>query len=107
MEQKGGTFDISKGLVEEVKSFLLPYTSEKKTVSLRTMAMFLNISYTTVKRVIRQKLGWYPYKPRNVIPLTEKHKADRVLFCDWLLWHEEDFEQKVIWSDEKYNIGNS
>ena len=39
-----------------------------------------------------------------MIPLTEQHKADRVLFCDWLLSQEEDFKQKVIWSDEKWFV---
>ena len=90
----GGTAELSDALVEEVENFLLPYTTEKKNVSLRTLAMSLNISYSTAWRVVRKKLGWYPYKPRNVIPLTEQHKADRVLFCDWLLSQEEDLSRK-------------
>ena len=36
--------------------------------------------------------------------MTEQHKADMVLFCNWLLSQKEDFEQKVIWSDEKWFV---
>jgi transposase len=92
----GGRPDITDEMVEDVKDFLLPYTTSRKSVSLNTLANSLGISYTTAWRIVRKRLGWYPYKPRNVVPLTERHKADRVVFCDWLLEQAEGFEQKVM-----------
>ena len=100
----GGRPDITDEMVEDVKDFLLPYTTSKKSVSLNTLAISLGISYTTAWRIVRKRLGWYPYKPRNVVPLTERHKVDRVVLCDWLLEQAEGFEQKVMWSDEKWFV---
>jgi hypothetical protein len=53
---------------------------------------------------VRKKLGWYPYKPKTVVPLTDAHKAGRVAFCNWFLEKPAGFEQKVIWSDEKWFV---
>ena len=97
-----GRSPLTEELVQRVKDFLLPYTQNEQAVSLTTMATSLNISVTTAWRVVRKKLGWYPFKPRKVIPLTQAHKASRVTFCDWLLQHPEGFEDKVMWSDEKW-----
>ena len=54
--------------------------------------------------MVRQKLGWFPYKPRNTIPLTPAHKQGRVNFCNWLLSKPEAFCDQVIWSDEKWFV---
>ena len=76
---------ISEETVTMVKEYMLPYQQRKEVVSLSTVANSLGLSYTTVWRVVRKRLGWYPYKPRKTVPLTEVHKAARVDFCNWLL----------------------
>ena len=64
----------------------------------------MNISVSTAWRIVRNKLKWYPYKPRTVVPLTEQNKAGRVVFCDWQLKQPQEFEQKLIWSDIKWFV---
>ena len=64
-----GRSPLTEELVQRVKDFLLPYTQNEQAVSLTTMATSLNISVTTAWRVVRKKLGWYPFKPRKVILL--------------------------------------
>ena len=34
--------------------------------------------------------------------LTEKNKEDRMAFSNWFLAQERGFEQRVVWSDEKW-----
>ena len=93
--------DISDKLAEEVKNFLLPHSRDKKSVSLTTLANSLGISISTAWRAVWKKLDWYP---RNVVPLPEAHKAARVVFSNWLLNQPDWFEEKVIWSDDKWFV---
>ena len=58
-------------------TFLL-FRHNKKHVSLRTIANEFNISIPTAWRVLRKTLGWYPYKPQIVVPLSDRHRFDRV-----------------------------
>ena len=44
------------------------------------------------------------YRVTAVQPLTEAHKDQRRIFCEWLLTKEEEFVQRVIWTDEKFFI---
>ena len=37
----------------------------------------------SIRQILRKKM--YPYKPKNVQPLTEAHKQGRIKFCQWLL----------------------
>ena len=39
-----------------------------------------------------------------MVPLPEAHKAARVVFSNWLLNQPDWFEEKVIWSDEKWFV---
>uniref|UniRef100_A0A1I7WH57 HTH_Tnp_Tc3_2 domain-containing protein n=1 Tax=Heterorhabditis bacteriophora TaxID=37862 RepID=A0A1I7WH57_HETBA len=53
--------------------------------SMRKMASDLNISSTSMRRIVKDELGFYPYKIRQVHMLTEKMKQGRapnVLFTD-------------------------
>ena len=88
-------------LAEKIRDFLKPFRHNKKYVSLRTIANEFNISIPTAWRVLRKKLGWYPYKPQIVVPLSDKHRFDRVT-CQWLLKKPGNFEENVIWTDEKW-----
>ena len=95
---------VSEEAIARVKDFLKPYLRRKESVSLLTISNSLDIPLATVWVVVRKKLGWFPYKPRKTIPLTEAHKQDRVNFCNWLLTKPEAFCDKVIWSDEKWFV---
>lgn len=72
-----------------------------KNTSISSISSQLNISKTTVWRILRKELKFYPYTPKTVQPLTDRHKIDRSAFCNWILEKGEEFLQKVLWSDEK------
>ena len=75
---------------------------QNPSISIRQLSKELDISIGIVWKILRKELKMYPYKPKNVQPLTEAHKQGRVNFCQWLLEQPEDFPHKVIWSaDEK------
>ena len=80
---------------------VLDMVAEDNSVSIRQMVMELDLTQTTVCRILRQKLHLYPYKAKTVVPLTQRHKVARVEFCQWLLGQKENFCQTVVWSDEK------
>jgi hypothetical protein len=46
-------------------------------------------------------INLYPYKPKNVQPLTKAHKNQRIAFSDWITQQDPKFIDHVIWSDEK------
>ena len=103
MRQSGGVKTIiDEDLVEKVKDFVDSKVLEKQSVSVTDIGTALQISPSTAWRILRKRLGWYPYKPRSVVPLSNHHKEARVTFCKWLLEQPEDFEMKCIWSDEKW-----
>ena len=64
----------------------------------------LELSHTTIWRILRLRLKWKPYKPLRVNMLSEQNKTDRVEFCRWFLDQGEEFAQRVIWSDEKWFV---
>ena len=41
------------------------------------------------------------YRVNPVQKLSDDHKQQRRHFCEWLLTQDEDFVQRVIWTDEK------
>jgi hypothetical protein len=91
----------SEVLNEENCGRVLDMVAEDHSVSIRQMVMELDLTKTTVWRILRQKLHLYPYKAKTVVPLTQQHKVARVEFSRWLLRQEENFCQSVVWSDEK------
>ena len=93
---------INEDLVNAVKDFVDSKVLMKQSVSVTGIGKALQISPSTAWRILRKRLGWYPYKPRTVVPLSNRHKEARVTFCNWLLEQSEDFEMKCIWSDEKW-----
>ena len=69
--------------------------------SIRVLSLQNDIPQTTVQRILRKDLRWFPYKPNLVQPLSDRHIQERNRFCHWLLSKGADFPQQVIWSDEK------
>ena len=99
-----GSPPLSEETVALVKGFVKGYQRRKESVSLATIASELNLHPSTVWRVVRKVLHWYPYKPHKTVPLTDTHKEGRVQFCDWLLSQPVGFCDKVVWSDEKWFV---
>lgn len=93
---------ISEETVDAVRQYLAPFVERKEAVSLRLIAESLHISISTVWRVLRKRLHWYPYKPHAVVPLGFKHRSERREFSEWLLGKDERFPDRVIWTDEKW-----
>lgn len=92
--------------VKAVKDFLDPFLSRSETVSLRRVASELKLSLATVWRIVRRRLHLYPYKPKLVVPLSAAHRKNRREFCKWLLGKRRNFEDFVVWSDEKWFVLN-
>ena len=102
MKQSGGaTTIIDEDLVKQVKDFVDSKVLVKQSVSVTDIGIALEISPSTAWRILRKRLGWYPSKPRSVVPLSNHPKEAGVTFCYWLLEQPEEFEIKCIWSDEK------
>ena len=71
------------------------------TKSIRQISTDLNLSVWTVWQLLRRTLKLFPYKPKNVQPLTQQHRDQRLEFCNWVLTKPQVFMDKVIWTDEK------
>ena len=59
------------------------------------------MSTRSVWKILRRKLKVFPYKPKNVQPLTQRQRDQRKEFSDWISTKTPEFIDKVIWSDEK------
>ena len=73
-----------------------------KHVSSRKLARDLNISRTSVRRILKDDLGLRAYKILNEPLLTDEHKEKRVWFANWIRtnFRKED-TMKILFSDEK------
>ena len=60
---------------------VLALIQQDSTLSIRKLSSELNLSYTTIWRILRKELHMHPYKPKAVVPLTGEHKLARVEFC--------------------------
>lgn len=75
--------------------------SADMTLSIRMIVSLVALSFGSVWIILRKKLKLYPYRPHNVIPLTDAHKNARVEFCEWFLAQPDGFHDLVYFSDEK------
>ena len=74
--------------------------NDKQQFPVRNIAPQLTLSPTTVWMIPRFDTKAKFYRPSTVQPLTEDHKQQRRIFCNWLLQQPDDFVQQVIWTDE-------
>ena len=58
----------------------------------------------TLKRILRYDIKAKFYHPTTVQPLTAFHIQQRLEFNNWFLAQEEGFEQRVMWTDEKFFV---
>ena len=80
------------------------YFEQNPKKHIRDAALDLDISAMSVWRILRLRLKWKPYRPIRVNKLTEKNMEDRCDFSNWFLAQDEDFAQRVIWTDEKFFV---
>ena len=74
----------------------------KRPSSTRKLAAQLKISRTSVQRMLKEDLHYFPYKKITEPKLTELQKKKRVKFANWVLnnFSKED-TKKWLFSDEK------
>lgn len=83
--------------MEQVENVL----TEDPSFSLRKAAPIVGVSQTTLWKILRWDMKAKFYRVTQVQKLTDDHMKQRRLFCKWLLDQEENFVQRVIWTDEK------
>ena len=105
--QPQGRTANSENLIEKIRELVKPFQENQQSISVPTIAKQLNASTATVWRIMRKKLGWKPYKPHVSVPLTGAHRTGRREFSEWLLRKPDGFEEKVIWTDEKWFVLHS
>lgn len=88
----------TKSMIQKVKSRL----NRKKKVSLRKLAGELEISKTTVQRILKNDLGYRPYKKRIEPLLTDNDKEKRMKFANWIRHNfRKEKTLRILFSDEK------
>ncbi|CAM4782320.1 unnamed protein product [Rotaria magnacalcarata] len=88
----------SKGLIQKVKHRL----SNKKPISARSLAKKLNVSRSTVRRIIKDDLGYKAFVKRVAPKLTEKQKIKRKSFGLWVRKNiRKSMTAQILFSDEK------
>lgn len=89
----------TKSSISKVKERL----KRKKRISTRKLAMSTNISRRSIQRILRQDLGYFPYKKTKQPKLTDLQKRKRVKFANWVLNnYSKDDINRWLFSDEKY-----
>ena len=61
----------------------------------------LNIGFGTVWKILRRVLKWKPYRQHLSQPLSAQNKKSRMQACKFWLTHNEEWFERVLWSDEK------
>ena len=75
-------------------------------VSTRRLSKELEISRTSIQRILEDDLGYFPYKIIIKPFLTDAHQAERKGFTNWLRsnFHQEQ-TMRILFSNEKlFNI---
>ena len=98
---KAGCSPTTWKCTEDNKQLIKAMLEENPSTSIRQITKELELSVGTVWKIMRKELKLYPYKPKNVVPLTKAHKQGRLEFRHWLLEQPDEFPNQVIWSDEK------
>ncbi len=90
--------DRIKSNVSKVKKRL----DRKKRVSTRRLGAGMKISKSSVHRILREDLGYFPYKKTKQPKLTSVQKKKIIKFANWVLNnYTKDDTKKWLFSDEK------
>jgi hypothetical protein len=74
----------------------------KKRVSVRKLSNELDISQTSIRRILKNDLGYHPYKKIIEPLLTDAHKTKRKKFANWVRTNfRKEQTMKILFSDEK------
>ena len=84
--------------IENVKQYFIA----NKDKSIRDASAELNLSFGSVRDILRNKLRWKFYRPRKVQVLSEENKQSRLSACNFWLTFPEEWFDKIIWTDEKW-----
>jgi hypothetical protein len=90
--------DNQHWLNQKVKDRLKP----EKPVSARKLALKLEISKRSIRRILKDDLHLKPYKKIVQSLITDAHRSKRVQFANWIRnnFHNED-TMRILFSDEK------
>ena len=88
----------TKGTIQKVKNRL----NRKASVSARKLALELEMSDRSMRRILRDDLGLRPYKKTVQPCLTDAQKAKRVQFANLIRRHfRKEARMWILFSDEK------
>lgn len=89
----------TKKLIKRVNDCIL---SKKQPKSTRKLSKKLNVSRTTIQRIIKKDLGLKSYKKRVIPKVTTVQQAKRRSFAIWARKNvRKDDTKKILFSDEK------
>jgi hypothetical protein len=79
------------------------FFEETPRFSIKKAMQKLDLSFSTIWRILRFDLHWKPYKLHMTNQLTPENRMARENFCSWILARTDvdSFLQKVIWTNEK------
>ena len=81
------------------------YFQSKDDAHLRDASRELGFSVYKIWLILRTKLKWRSYAPSLSACLTADNIISRLTAAEWFLNHNSTFFQdKIIWSDEKYFV---
>ena len=89
----------TKDNIQKVKNRL----RRKKRVSARKIAMELDISERSVRRIMKSDLGLYPYEKIWEPLLSDDHRVKRKKFTNWVRTNfRKEGTMRILFSDEKF-----
>ena len=62
---------------------------KKKRTSISIPAIFKVLEIPVTKGAVLREKSWKLYQPYVTVPLAAAHRADRLVFCDWILQQPE------------------
>ena len=71
---------------------------------IREAARVLGLSYGAIWKILRKNLKWRAYRPHLTQCLSPANMESRLAACTFWLKFEEEWFQRVIWSDEKWFV---
>lgn len=85
-----------------IEEEIVNIVEEQPTISTRTLAAQLDVSNSTVWRILRQELH-YPFHVQRVQALLPRDFPIRIVFCEWLLHQNQlnpNFTKNILFTDE-------
>ena len=92
--------DIIQNSVTEIQQ-----TTPMGTASISQISRATDMPESTVRKVLREYLHYYPYRVRKLHELKECDHDRRLRFANWFLERNSEdptFIEKIVWSDEAH-----